>query len=70
MELVQKFKVAGMTCKNCKAHVERDILEIEGIEEVYADLVSGEVEVTGHNFTIDKIKEAVEKAGYVFKGRN
>jgi copper chaperone CopZ len=68
MKTVQLFKVEGMTCKNCKAHVERDIAQIDGIEDVYADLATGEVEITGNNISFEKIKDTVEKAGYVFKG--
>lgn len=66
MSIVQQFKVGGMSCKNCKAHVEREISEIDGIEDVYADLITGEVSVTGTAIDEGKVKEAVEKAGYVF----
>jgi copper chaperone CopZ len=65
----QSFKVEGMSCKNCKAHVEREISEIDGIEEVTADLVTGEVIISGHSINEDQVKGAVEKAGYKFKGR-
>jgi copper chaperone CopZ len=65
----QSFKVEGMSCKNCKAHVEREISEIDGIEEVSADLVTGEVVISGHIINEDLVKGAVEKAGYKFKGR-
>jgi copper chaperone len=69
MEMIQIFKVEGMACKNCKAHVEREISEIDGIEDVSADLITGEVSISGHNISNDKIKDAVERAGYIFKGR-
>jgi copper chaperone CopZ len=69
MAIVQKIKVEGMTCNNCRAHVEREISEIDGIEEVSADLTTGEVSISGHNINYDQIKDAVERAGYSFKGR-
>jgi len=69
MELVQKYIVEGMSCKNCKAHVEREISEIDGIEDVYADLTTGEVSVTGHNISNEAVKDAVERAGYLYKGK-
>ena len=65
---IQKFKVEGMTCKNCKAHVEKDISEIEGVENVSADLATGEVSVSGSEIDPQKVKNAVEKAGYIFVG--
>ena len=64
----QIFKVEGMTCKNCKAHVENGIRKIEGIEEVDADNVTGLVKVKGDPINEDKIRSAVEKSGYRFKG--
>jgi copper chaperone CopZ len=69
MVLVQKYKVEGMSCKNCKAHVEKEILEIDGIEDVFADLATGEVSVSGHNLNNDAIKDAVERAGYLYIGK-
>lgn len=62
------FLVEGMTCKNCKAHVENGIKTIHGIEEVVADFQTGEVKVKGSDIDADKIKTVVEKAGYRFKG--
>ena len=57
-----------MSCKNCKAHVENGIKIINGVEEVVADHVTGQVIVKGVQFNEDKVKTAVEKAGYRFKG--
>jgi uncharacterized membrane protein YraQ (UPF0718 family)/copper chaperone CopZ len=68
MDTVKKFMVEGMTCKNCKAHVERDIAAVEGVETVVADLATGEVNVSGYSIDPVKIKDAVERAGYTFKG--
>jgi copper chaperone CopZ len=68
MDKIQIFKVEGMSCKNCKAHVEREIMEINEIEDFNVDLATGELSVSGYNFTTDQIKNAVEKAGYIFKG--
>ena len=57
-----------MTCKNCKAHVEKDIAAIEGIDGVVADLATGEVSITGDKVDVEKVKAAVENGGYLFKG--
>ncbi len=64
----QIFLVEGMTCKNCKAHVENGIKEIQGVEEVVADNVTGQVKVTGIHIREELIRTAVEEAGYHFKG--
>ncbi len=65
---VRTYIVVGMTCKNCKAHVENDIRNLEGVEEVIADLATGEVKVSGNSLDPDKIKNAVEQGGYNFMG--
>jgi len=68
MERIISFKVKGMSCKNCKAHVERGISELDGIDFVEADIETGEVRVTGISIDMAKIKDAVELAGYIYKG--
>jgi copper chaperone CopZ len=67
MESIKKFKVEGMSCKNCKAHIERDIAALDGIDSVVAELETGEVTVSGIYIDVMKVKNAVEQAGYVFK---
>lgn len=65
---IHTFLVEGMTCKNCKAHVENGIRNIPGIEEVNADHLTGQVRVQGSHVDPELIRSAVEKAGYRFKG--
>jgi len=65
---VKIFIVEGMTCKHCKARVEKGIGELPGIEEVIADITTGQVSVEGDSVTEEKVKFAVEDAGYRFKG--
>lgn len=65
---IHTYAVKGMTCKNCKAHVERNIRNVEGVEEVEADLATGKVKVIGKNIIADKVKESVEKGGYQYFG--
>ncbi len=62
------FLVEGMKCKNCTSHVEKEIKQIQGIQDVVADFTSGHVSVKGDQISEDQIKLAVEKAGYRFKG--
>lgn len=67
MEL-KKYKVEGMTCKNCKAHVERGVSAVNGVTEAIADFETGELTVSGNNIDHDKIKHAVENSGYRYAG--
>ncbi len=62
------FIVEGMTCKNCKAHVEKSIKEMPGVDEVIADLSNGQVRVSGDEIDNLKVKKSVEESGYIFKG--
>lgn len=66
--IIKTFVVEGMTCKNCKAHVERNIKTIDGVNEVIADLANGQVRVSGDEVDNLKVKHSVEELGYVFKG--
>lgn len=64
----QIFIVEGMSCRNCKTHVENGIKNISGVEEVIADHVTGQVTVKGNQINEDKVRTAVEKTGYRFAG--
>lgn len=65
---IRTFIVEGMTCKNCKAHVEKSIKNITGIDDVIADMANGQVRVSGNEIDNQKIKQSVEESGYVYKG--
>ena len=65
---VKIFLVEGMKCKNCTAHVEKEIKLIKGIQDAAADLTTGHVSVRGEQVSEEMIKLAVEKAGYRYKG--
>lgn len=63
-----KLIVKGMTCSHCKLTVENSISAIEGVHDSSADFETGEVIVHGKNIDVNQIKDAVERAGYVFEG--
>ena len=65
---IKTYIVEGMTCKNCKAHVEKNIKNITGIDDVIADLSNGQVRVSGNEIDDQKVKQSVEDSGYIFKG--
>jgi Cu+-exporting ATPase len=63
---LERFDIAGMTCANCAATIEKRLHQVEGVEEVAVNFArnSGQVsynpEVTGP----DEIYAAVRDAGY------
>jgi len=65
---IKTYIVEGMTCKNCKAHVEKSIKNIVGVDDVIADLANGQVRVSGNEIDDQKVKQSVEDSGYIFKG--
>jgi len=58
------FTVDGMTCNHCAANVERAIREVQGVTDVKVDLTGKRAAVSGDDFDSEKIKDAVESAGY------
>lgn len=64
-----RYKVGGMECSHCKKSVETNLLKIEGVVEVEADIVSGTVTVKSKEIDMAKVKETVEKLGYSFGGK-
>lgn len=59
----QTLKVTGMSCNNCKGHVEKALRGVSGVESVEVDLAKGEAVVTG-SVSREDLKKAVEEAGY------
>jgi P-type Cu+ transporter len=58
------YSVAGMSCKNCKAHVEDTLKKVEGITGVSVDLEKGEAEVEmSKHVGLERLQEALEKDG-------
>ncbi|MCX6223793.1 MAG: permease [Bacteroidia bacterium] len=62
------ISVEGMTCNHCRATVENNLSAMEGIEEVTADLQSGEVRIGGNGVNIEKVAARVKELGYQYKG--
>jgi len=62
--------IAGMTCANCVAHVERGLRSVPGVLNVSVDLASGsaKVETIPGRVTMADMQHAVEHAGYEVTG--
>ena len=64
------LSIAGMTCANCVAHVERGLRSVPGVITVSVDLAQGsaKVETLPGGVTLADLKRAVEGAGYEVTG--
>ena len=61
----ETFRVSGMTCAACQAHVERAVQAVDGVSEVAVNLLLGSMLVTfDAPATAEGICAAVQKAGY------
>ena len=62
----QKFKVTGMTCSACSAHVEKAVRKLPAVSAVSVDLLGGsmQVEFDDSKLTREQIITAVADAGY------
>ena len=61
----KKFKVEGMVCSACQAHVEKAVCQVEGVTNVKVSLLTNTMECDIENEEkVKNINEAVSKAGY------
>jgi len=63
-----KIIVGGMTCNHCKNNVEKNLGNLDGVENVIANPENEEVVLKGDALNIKRIKEVVEDIGYDYKG--
>ncbi|MDO9576701.1 MAG: SO_0444 family Cu/Zn efflux transporter [Candidatus Cloacimonadales bacterium] len=57
------FKIEGMTCNHCVMNVKNAIEAVENVKKVEVSLSNKNAVVEG-DFAAEKVKEAIEKAGY------
>ena len=60
---MRNFKVTGMTCAACSAHVEKAVRAVPGVKDVSVSLLTGSMELDG-TAPDGAIVEAVRRAGY------
>ncbi|WP_299584482.1 SO_0444 family Cu/Zn efflux transporter [uncultured Sunxiuqinia sp.] len=63
-----RLKVEGMTCSHCEASVTRNLLKLEGVDEVFANKNTSEVQVKGTKINLDEIEKIINEIGYQYKG--
>ncbi|MBC8590356.1 heavy-metal-associated domain-containing protein [Wansuia hejianensis] len=62
--MVKILTVEGMSCGHCEAAVKKALGELEEVRDVQVDLGSKKVEVHGEGLVDEKLKTAIEDAGY------
>jgi hypothetical protein len=67
--MIQTYKVEGMTCDHCKAKVENGLKELQGVSEVLADRTTGVVSVQADTDNEEDIRKAVDSLGYTYAGK-
>ena len=61
----KRFKVSGMTCAACQAHVDKAVRKVDGVSEVSVSLLTNSMDVEfDDEKRIDEINTAVKNAGY------
>ena len=66
---IETYTVTGMTCGHCVSSVTEEVSELAGVRDVQVDLDSGRVTVTADApVGADKVRAAVEEAGYSLAG--
>jgi uncharacterized protein len=67
-ETFQTVSVEGMTCSHCEASINRNLLRLDGMEEVIADKNTSQVKIRGAKINLAEIERLVTELGYQYKG--
>ena len=59
-----KFKVNGMSCAACVAHVEKAVRDIDGVSDVSVSLLTNSMTLNADKKLVSEICAAVAAAGY------
>lgn len=65
--MIKHYVVEGMTSKENRTAVEREIADLPGTQGVEVDLAAGTVSVTGEGFADADVAHAVETAGFTLR---
>lgn len=64
---IQTINIDGMTCGHCVMSVKKELSKIEGVTITGVTIGSAEVVVDESKVTDEKLRQAVQKAGYSVK---
>ena len=64
------LKVSGMHCEGCSQSIQNSLSKVNGLKNVKSDFTNGEVrmEFDEGKVNLEKIREAIRKAGFVAGG--
>ena len=66
---IETYAVTGMTCGHCVSSVAAEVGGLPGVNDVQVELETGRVTVTSDEpLGQDKVRAAVEDAGYTLVG--
>lgn len=68
-KVYQTIKVEGMTCSHCEASIVRNLMNLEGIEEVVADKSTNLVKIRGSINNEIEVERVITGLGYLYKGK-
>ena len=58
------FHIDGMVCAMCVSHVEKALQSVAGVRSAQVSLQERRAEVEGDNLDLERLQDAVKKAGY------
>ncbi len=66
--ITKEFRIEGMSCNHCVMAVKRELSKIQGLRVKDVRIGSASVEYDESLVTPQKVREAVEEAGYALQG--
>ena len=63
----RNYTVEGMSCEHCEMSIREEVGQIAGVDTVSADHTTGDVSVSGSDFTDAQVANAIAEAGYTLK---
>lgn len=58
------YVIPGVHCAHCEAAITREVSAVAGVESVAVDLERKVVAITGEQLDDDKLRAAIDEAGY------
>ena len=58
------YRVPGMSCDHCRAAITAEVSAVDGVTSVEVDLDSKLVRIRGDALADDRLRAAIDEAGY------
>jgi copper chaperone len=62
------YSVPGITCEHCRTAISNEVGAVAGVETVEVDLDRKLVAVRGHSLVDERLRAAIDDAGYDVEG--